>query len=116
MPQKKKTTKRQKAKRDLIDLVKDACRENSPLVTDFFNELNKEGLKAKDFHKLLISWGYDGVSLKDCTKLIAMKASTGEIKPDWMRRAYQQGGEKNRVIQAAQEWSGQFERREVLPY
>jgi len=88
MPPRKKTTKKQKAKRDLIDLVTDASQEGSVLAMDFFTELNKEDLKAKDFQKLLVSWGYDGVPLKDCRKLISMKKTTGEIRPDWMRRAY----------------------------
>ena len=88
MPPTKEKTKKQKAKRNFVDFIKDASRKGSTVGMDFLNELNKKGARAKDLHQLLIGWGYDGVGLEDCTKLLSIVKSRGRIDHAALQVAY----------------------------
>jgi hypothetical protein len=70
MPEKKPTTKKQKSKRDMMDFIEDVSRDDSTVGVHFIKELNKDGVSAKDLHRLLVDWGFDGVRLKDVTLLL----------------------------------------------
>ena len=86
MPPKKKTTK--KEKKDFIDFIKEACQRGQPQGKDFLDELNKQGVKAKDLYALLRGWGYEGVRLKDCTKLLSVVDAYGPIQHGGLQRSY----------------------------
>jgi hypothetical protein len=87
MAPEKKSTKREKAKMDIFDFIKDATKKNSAVGMKFYNEANKKGVKEKDIHQLLIGWGYD-VPLTDVTKMWNLYKTSPIVKKYAMDAAY----------------------------
>jgi hypothetical protein len=81
------TTKKKTPKRNMVDLIKTASR-NPAFGKGFLDELNKEKLKAEEFHEYLKGLGYGGVSLDDCKTLLRIVKDRGAIKPGVLERAY----------------------------
>jgi hypothetical protein len=88
MVEKKQATKKPKAKRDLMDFIEDASRDDSTVGMHFIEELNKDGVKSKDLHQLLVGWGYDGVSLKDLTRLLKIFKTKDRAKNALLETGY----------------------------
>jgi len=84
MPSKKTKTE----KRDFVAFVIDASKKGSVLGPAIIAELNKEGVKAKDLHQLLINWGYVDVHLADLTKLVNIFKGSGRIKDAMLETGY----------------------------
>jgi len=56
---------------------KDGSQPGSKLGKDFRDKLTKKDVTAEVLHKLLCKWGYDGVSLEDCTKILSIPREQG---------------------------------------
>jgi carbamoylphosphate synthase small subunit len=87
MPPEKKTKPKKRQKRNIVDLIKTASR-NPAFAASILTELNKEKVKAKDFHEYLKGLGYDGVSLEDCKTLLRVIRDRGAIQAGALQRAY----------------------------
>lgn len=61
---------KRKSKGNFMDFIVVASEKNSPLQKRFLGELYKKGVTAEDLLKLFHDWGYNGVSLEDCGKLL----------------------------------------------
>ena len=85
---KKQKTKKQKAKRDLLDLIGDACRDDSTVGMHFLEELNKTGSTARYLYNLLVDWGYDGVSLEQLTRLLKIFKTKSRAKRALLETGY----------------------------
>jgi hypothetical protein len=88
MPPKKEKTKKQTTKRDFLDFMKDASKPAERLGKDWVDLLNKRGTEAKDLKKFLQGWGYAGVSLKDCTKLLGIAKTLRHIDYGGLEKQY----------------------------
>jgi len=73
--------------KDFLDFIKDVT-ENQQLAQDFLNVFNKEGATAEGVYNFMKGSGYAGVSLKDCEKMMAVKATTGAVEIDRMTVKY----------------------------
>jgi hypothetical protein len=84
MPPGKKTAPK---KRNVVDLIK-TISKNPAFAESIMGELNKEKVKAKEFHEYLQGLGYDGISLEDCKTLLRVIKDRGPIQPRILQRAY----------------------------
>jgi hypothetical protein len=82
-----KTTKKKTPKRNVVELIRTASKNNE-FAKSVLAELNKEKLKAEEFHVYLKGLGYGGVSLDDCKTLLRIVKDRGAIKPGVLERAY----------------------------
>jgi hypothetical protein len=82
-----KNTPKKKQKRNVVDLIK-TISKNPAVAESVLAEINKEKMKAKDFHEYLQGLGYDGVSLEDCKTLLRVIKDRGPIQPGVLQRAY----------------------------
>ncbi len=85
---KKVPTKKQKPKRDMMDLIADACRDDSTVGMHFLGELNKEGANAKALRQLLVDWGYEGVTTEEVSRLLEIFKTTGRAKKALLETGY----------------------------
>ena len=75
-------------KRDFVAFVLDASKEDSALGMNFISELNKEGVTAEELYKLLISWGYNDVTLDDLSKMLAIYKGSEKAKGAVLETGY----------------------------
>jgi hypothetical protein len=87
MPPEKKTKPKKRKERNIVDLIRTVSR-NPAFAESVLAELNKEKLKAKDFHAYLQDEGYDGVTLEDCKTLVRVIKDRGPMQPGALQRAY----------------------------
>jgi len=73
--------------KDFLDFIKDVT-ENAQLAQDFLKVFNNEGTTAEDLCKFMNGSGFDGVSLKDCEKMMAVRAASGTVEIDRMTVRY----------------------------
>ncbi|MFH0997209.1 MAG: hypothetical protein V1844_17195 [Pseudomonadota bacterium] len=88
MPEKKQTTKKQKVKRDMMDFIEAASHDDSTVGMHFLDELNKDDVSAKDLHRLIVGWGFDGVRLKDLTRLLEIFKTKDRAKNAMLETGY----------------------------
>ena len=90
MPLKTESANLVTTQKDFMDFISEACEEASPVRKEFLDVLQKEGTTPEELYELFCSWGYDCVSLADCTMLLqlhAQEATTG-IDPDFLLKMY----------------------------
>ena len=88
MPTKKGTTKKQKTKRDFIDFIVEASKEESTVADNFLKVLNKKDVKARELYQCLIDLGYKGVSLPGVTKMFKTYKSRPRVKKSVTEQGY----------------------------
>ena len=88
MATKKVEPKKQKAERDVLDLIGDACRDDSTVGMHFLGELNKDGANAEELRQLLVDWGYEGVSLDQVSRLLKIFKTTSRAKKALLETGY----------------------------
>jgi hypothetical protein len=79
--------KKLKAKRDLMDFIEDASRDDSTVGMHFLEELNK-GKSATELYQLLVGWGYTGVRLKELTRLVNIFYTKNRAKNTMLETGY----------------------------
>jgi hypothetical protein len=88
MKQKKETGKKPEAKKDFIDFIKDASKDQSR-VNEFLVKLSREDTNKEALCQLLHDWGYSGVSVKDCAKVLqAVGAGSSNFWVQEIRQDY----------------------------
>jgi len=88
MPPKKGTTQKKKAKRDFIDFIVDASKEDRTVGDNFLIVLNKKDVKAKDLYQWLKDKGYNDVSLPGITKMFKTYKSRRRVKKSVTEQGY----------------------------
>lgn len=73
--------------KDFLDFIKDVT-ENPQLAQGFLNVFNNEGTTAEDLCKFMNGSGYVAVSVKDCEKMMAVRAASGSVEIDKMTVRY----------------------------
>jgi hypothetical protein len=86
MPETKGTSKKPAAKKDFMDFIKDAAKDES-MVNEFLLTLISESANEKSLCKLLHDRGYKGVTVKDCATLLHAAAPGGVWRSE-MRKDY----------------------------
>lgn len=66
------------SKGNFMDFIEAASEQSCPVRDELIKELYRPGVTAKDLLDLFHKYGYDGVSLEDCNKLLVI-ASKGDI-------------------------------------
>ena len=88
MPPKKGKTKKPQKKRDFIDFLVDASKEDSTVADGLLELLKRKGTKAKDLYQYLKDLNYT-VSLPGMTKMF--KAYKSETRPRVKAAVTEQG-------------------------
>ncbi len=83
-----KQTKKQKAKRNFMNFIRDVSREDSTLGSVVLTELRKKGVTARKLHKFLADLGYNGVRLEEVTVMFRIYNTRGRVKNVVMESGY----------------------------
>jgi len=80
MATKKGKTKKQKAKRDVIDFIEEATDPNKTVGIRFKAKLDKLSANPDELYKELTKMGYKGVSFKNFTRMLNLYNTRGIVK------------------------------------
>jgi hypothetical protein len=61
---------KRKSKGNFFNFIEDASKKNSPMWKQTLNVLKRKGLTSEQLLKLFQDRGYDGVSLRDCRRIL----------------------------------------------
>ncbi len=80
MATKKGKTKKQKAKRGLIDFLEDATDPDKAVGIRFMDKLKKLSANPDELHKALTKMGYEGVSFKVFNRMLNLYNTRNKVK------------------------------------
>ena len=90
MPEEKGTAKKQAAKKDFIDFIREAAQDHSR-ISEFLDKITDEGTNKADLRKFLHGLGYKGVSVNDCVAILHAARRDGAwrtVVEDKLQRDY----------------------------